>query len=92
MAFQTKDLSVLAYANGFSLWHYRTDDRVIAPDYFDAASAMLRVGDMILTNLEVAPTPVAAIFLVTHNKEGFVNVAAMQAAVVTPEPREADHA
>ncbi len=26
MAFQTKDLSVLAYANGFTLWHYTTDD------------------------------------------------------------------
>ncbi len=26
MAFQTKDLSVLAYANGFTLWHYTTAD------------------------------------------------------------------
>ena len=26
MAYQSKDLSVLAYANGFTLWHYVTTD------------------------------------------------------------------
>jgi hypothetical protein len=26
MAFSARDLSVLAYANGFTLWHYRTGD------------------------------------------------------------------
>ena len=30
MAFQTKDLSVLAYANGFTLWHYTTADPAVA--------------------------------------------------------------
>ena len=52
MAFQTKDLSVLAYANGFTLWHYTTADPAVAltkagPGYFDPAHAMLRVGDII---------------------------------------------
>ena len=26
MAYDSKSLSVLAYANGFTLWHYGTDD------------------------------------------------------------------
>lgn len=26
MAFKSHELSVLAYANGFTLWHYRTED------------------------------------------------------------------
>ena len=43
MAFQTKDLSVLAYANGFTLWHYTT-----------GAHAMLRAGDIILSNVPEA--------------------------------------
>lgn len=51
MAFQTKDLSVLAYANGFTLWHYTTADPAVAltkagPGYFDPANAMLRAGDI----------------------------------------------
>ena len=53
MAFQTKDLSVLAYANGFTLWHYTTADPAVAltkagPGYFDPAYAMLRAGDIVL--------------------------------------------
>ena len=53
MAFKLKDLSVLAYANGFTLWHYKTDDTDNAVDdtnYFQAAIDMLRVGDMILAS------------------------------------------
>ena len=30
MAFLSKDLSVLAYANGFTMWYYKTSDRVDA--------------------------------------------------------------
>jgi len=45
-----KELSVLAYANGFTLWHYRSPhawDVVISPGYFDPAAVMLRAGDKI---------------------------------------------
>ena len=41
MAYQSKDLSVLAYANGFTLWHYATADAAAAVDsagYFNAAA------------------------------------------------------
>ncbi|MDO8534378.1 MAG: hypothetical protein Q7S17_06515 [Xanthobacteraceae bacterium] len=58
MAFRPRELSVLAYANGFSLWHYRTADPlddILAVDggiaYFDAARDQLREGDQIIVTL-----------------------------------------
>ena len=58
MAFDSAELSVLAYANGFTLWHYRTADRpadlvpaVPGNGYFAAANELLRPGDQIIVNL-----------------------------------------
>jgi len=70
MAFAPKDLSVLAYANGFTLWHYTTPDAAAAVDttgYFNGAADMLRVGDMILVNTSIAGTPAAGVFVVAAN-------------------------
>ncbi len=77
MAFNSKDLSVLAYANGFTQWHYRTadlDTDVDTTGYFNAAADMLRVGDMILANTDVNGTPKAGIFVVSSNAAGVVDV------------------
>ena len=55
MAFESKDLSVLAYANGFTLWHYTTTDAdAAAAGYFDNAAEMLRAGDVIIANVGTA--------------------------------------
>lgn len=55
MSFCAADLSVLAYANGFTHWHYRSPDRlavILADDrYFAPAATMLRPGDQITLNL-----------------------------------------
>ena len=78
MAYLSKNLSVLAYANGFTLWHYTTPDAAAAVDtagYFNGASEMLRVGDMILANVETEGTLKAGIFLVNANAGGAVDVA-----------------
>ena len=59
MAYQPENLSALAYANGFTLWHYRTGDEpheVEGDGYFDGAVRMLRVGDAIMVNAGVDPT------------------------------------
>lgn len=52
MAFTIRDLSVLAYANGFTLWHYKAGNDSLADvacdDYFADASDMMAVGDMLL--------------------------------------------
>jgi len=59
MSFDAAQLSVLAYANGFTHWHYRTPDaldHVLLPDYFAPAAEMLRPGDQITLNLQGGTT------------------------------------
>jgi hypothetical protein len=52
MAFALDRLSVVAYADGFTLWHYRgeTDTRaaISAPGFFTPARHMLRANDMVV--------------------------------------------
>lgn len=43
-------LSVLAYANGFTLWHYKDDSGDGYPNAFFKEDSMLRVGDIVLTS------------------------------------------
>jgi hypothetical protein len=54
MAYKPGSLSVLAYANDFTLWHYGTEDStdevLFAPGYFNPVVDMLRAGDMIIMN------------------------------------------
>jgi len=54
MAFVIRDLSVLAYANGFTLWHYKAADEALAgvasPGYFGDAGDMMAGGDMIMVS------------------------------------------
>ena len=56
MSFAARELSVLAYANGFTLWHYRTGaDDLLGAGYFDSAQELLREGDQIIANTGPAP-------------------------------------
>jgi hypothetical protein len=52
MAFAIRNLSVLAYANGFTLWHYKAGrdqlTQVEARDFFADAADMLAEGDMLM--------------------------------------------
>ena len=52
MAFAIRNLSVLAYANGFTLWHYKAGrdqlDDVETCDFFADAADMLAEGDMMM--------------------------------------------
>lgn len=80
MAYLSKDLSVLAYANGFTLWHYATADTAASVDtagYFNPAADMLRAGDIIVANLETAGTQKAGLFFVRQAAGGAVDVADM---------------
>lgn len=45
--FAIRNLSVLQYANGFTLWHYKAPAirDVLTPGYFDEAEYMLAHGD-----------------------------------------------
>lgn len=52
MVFAVRNLSVLAYANGFTLWHYKAGkdrlEAVASGNYFSDAADMLAVGDMMM--------------------------------------------
>jgi len=77
MACNPHNLSVLAYANGFTLWHYCTTDtadQVDCAGYFNPAVEMLRVCDMIMANCDTDGTPAAGIFLVARSSAGAVDV------------------
>ena len=54
MAFQNKNLSVIAYANGFTLWHYASTDEAIATisasGYFDGVKTLMNSGDIVIIN------------------------------------------
>ena len=54
MSFAVRNLSVLAYANGFTLWHYKASGdslrEVSHPGYFDDAVDMLSGGDMLMVS------------------------------------------
>lgn len=54
MAFQNKNLSVIAYANGFTLWHYasttETMTTISASGYFDSVKTLMNNGDIVIIN------------------------------------------
>lgn len=54
MTFSVRDLSVLAYANGFTLWHYKMGagaaKDAAAPDFFADASDMMAAGDLVMVS------------------------------------------
>lgn len=79
MTFKASDLSVLAYANNFTLWHYVTeDDAVTGTGYFNKAADMLRVNDLIIANVDVADTEnvTTVFYVVTANTGSSVTIAA----------------
>ncbi|MCY3830132.1 MAG: hypothetical protein OXF89_13445 [Rhodospirillaceae bacterium] len=80
MAYAKENLSVLAYANGFTLWHYTTPDEAAAVDtagYFDDAAGMLHAGDMVLANTETGGAAKAGLFLVGSVSGGSVDLSDM---------------
>lgn len=54
MAFKNKNMSVIAYANGFTLWHYSSSDNTLAEietdGYFNPVHLPCNVGDIIVIN------------------------------------------
>ncbi len=78
MAYNSSNLSALTYANGFTLWHYKTNDDAAVVDtsgYFNDAAGMLRVGDFIFGNFDLDRTPSHGVMVVLSNAGGVVDVA-----------------
>lgn len=77
MAFKATDLSVLAYANNFTLWHYTSvDSSVETADYFSPAAGMLNVNDLIIANIDTDGTTSTTFYVVTANTGSSVTIAA----------------
>ncbi len=77
MAYASSGLSAIAYANGFTLWHYRTPDLIAEVDnagYFNAATKMLRVGDFMFVNAGTDGSPTHGVVVVLANENGVVDV------------------
>ena len=53
MAFQNKNLSVIAYANGFTLWHYAANETlatITTAGYFNSVKTLMNIGDIVIVN------------------------------------------
>lgn len=82
MAFERKNLSSLAYANGFTLYHYSTTDTAAVVDtegYFNAAADQLRIGDRIMATVDTDGTMAHGDFVVLTNDGSTVDVGDMTA-------------
>ncbi|MCL1785577.1 MAG: hypothetical protein FWG39_00295 [Alphaproteobacteria bacterium] len=55
MAFANKNLSVIAYANGFTLWHYGAGEKmadISKAGYFNNVKTLMNIGDIIIINAD----------------------------------------
>lgn len=76
MSCKPVNLSVLAYANGFTLWYYITDDtklELASEGYFDQACDMLRDGDTLCIDF-MNFGPATTIVKVKSNVNGRVTI------------------
>lgn len=78
MSYSSSNLSVLAYANMFTLWHYTTiDSAITGAGYFNDAVDMLRVNDLIIANVDTdGGSPSTVFYVVTANNGSSVTIAA----------------
>ncbi len=53
MYFQNKNLSVIAYANGFTLWHYAAQESIATistTGFFNPVRTLMNIGDIVIIN------------------------------------------
>ena len=77
MAYDPHDLSVVGYANGFTLWHFQSRDpaaALLGRHYFGRGSRMLRPGDFIFVNFDKAARMRSGLLAVESVADGAVEV------------------
>ena len=82
MSFMNKNFSVMAYANGFTLWNYSTSDTLATikgANYFNDTAPFVRAGDMILAVTNNAAAPAGSILVITNLANSVVTVGALTA-------------
>lgn len=79
------------YANGFTMWHYKSADSVgdvLSAGYFDPAADMLRIGDFLFANLEIDRVGQNDLLVVTRNTLGVVDIATPGFLPKQPHPAQ----
>lgn len=77
MSYNTKNFSVMAYANGFTLWNYQTTDTIgdlKEQGYFNETAPFARPGDMIMVTANSQADIQSAILSVVEVKDQNVSV------------------
>lgn len=77
MPYNSKNYSVMAYANGFTLWNYQTVDTIgdlKEPGYFNETAPFVCPGDMIMVTANSQADIQSAIFSVVEVKDQNVSV------------------
>lgn len=74
--YDTSSLSVLAYANNFTLWHYvTTDQSVEGENYFShGRNEMFRANDLIIATVDTEGKPTTKFYIVTENNSDSVKI------------------
>jgi hypothetical protein len=77
MSFTYTNLTNIGYGNGFSIWAYTTTDSAATVDtaaYFDDASDIISIGDLIVLNASTGGTRETGLLTVASNSAGVVDV------------------
>lgn len=89
--FDSKNFSVMAYANGFTLWNYSTKDTsadITGQGYFNATEPFVRPGDMILAVTGKEGTIKTDILFVASVASGAVSVSSVIPAAASAPAAE----
>ena len=75
MTCQVRNLSVLNYVQGFTLWHYKAGNNTLAevtsPNFFNTANALFSPCDMVIVS---AADGGRILFVTAVSKEGWVKM------------------
>lgn len=88
--YDPSNLSALTYANGFTLWSYKTPDdsaNVLEDGYFNDAASMLRTGDFLCINANSGALVESGMAVVTSNSAGVVKTDNVGTFVSEGDPR-----
>lgn len=89
MSIELEDLSVLAYANGFTLWHYRTSQDatgLCADGSLNGVDDMVRPGDLIIVSGGNGPSAAAGLLVVAEGAPDGLAATPLSFGV-SPSPR-----
>ncbi len=72
-----QNLSVLAYANDFTLWHYKTTSKsIMASNYFNPAANIMNKGDLIIANVNIDGRAATQFYIVADISDDVVTICA----------------